>query len=81
MRLRLSAVDHDHVLGLFLGREIDESTIKSCQSAVATDGEGKQVRVGHLSMASQAFPGDVLVTGDLDIVGPKSVASDGGDTT
>jgi hypothetical protein len=62
-----------------LGRKIDESTIVSCQSAVVTEREGNQVRVGDLGRASQPLPGDGLVVGDLDVVGPEGVAGQGGD--
>jgi len=39
-----------------------------------TDCEGQEVRVGDLSVASQALRCDVLVPGKVDIVGPEHVA-------
>ena len=59
---------------------MDESTVEGRQPAAATDRERQQVRVGHLRVVSQALPGDVLVAGDLNVVGPEDVAGEGGDT-
>jgi hypothetical protein len=35
------------------------------------------VRVGHLGVAAQPLPGDVLAAGDFDIIGPEDVAGQG----
>ena len=80
LRIRLPTVEHEHAIGHALARKMDESTVEGRQPAAATDRKGQQVRGGHLRGVSKALPGDVLVAGDLDVVGPEDVAGEGGDT-
>lgn|GEM_PF-3986396 len=38
------------MLGLALGRKINESTVEGRQSSPAANRQGQQVRIGHLSV-------------------------------
>ncbi len=74
----LLSTKHDHVLGLAFGRKIKDTTVEGGQSPAATNREGQQVRIGDLRVTTQAFPSDVLVAGDLNVIRPENVAGQGG---
>ena len=42
----------DHVLGLALGRKINESTVEGRQSSPAANRQGQQMRIGHLTVTA-----------------------------
>ena len=62
-----------------LGRKICKCAVEGRQSAPMTEGKRQQVRIGHLRVATQPLPGDVLATGNLGIISPEGVAQQLGD--
>lgn len=63
----------DGPLRSILGHQIRERPIEGRQASAVAECDRKNVGIGHLGVTPESLPSDVLVSREIDIVGPEAM--------